>query len=80
MAGAAGLPTHSRSSPRHLRIERKDYGFGFTLRHFIVYPPEEGSDGGPPIQEPMDTIFVKSIKERGPAVVAGLNVSKVPHK
>ena len=23
-----------------LRIERKDNGFGFTLRHFIVYPPE----------------------------------------
>ena len=23
-----------------IRIERKDNGFGFTLRHFIVYPPE----------------------------------------
>jgi len=67
-------PTHSRSNPRQLRIERKDNGFGFTLRHFIVYPPEEGSEAGPPIQEPMDTIFVKSVKDQGPAVVAGLNI------
>jgi len=72
----ASLPpvTHSRSNPRQLRIERKDNGFGFTLRHFIVYPPEEGSESGPPIQEPMDTIFVKSVKDQGPAVVAGLNI------
>lgn len=72
----ASLPpaTHSRSNPRQLRIERKDNGFGFTLRHFIVYPPEEGSEPGPPIQEPMDTIFVKSVKDQGPAVVAGLNI------
>jgi len=72
----ASLPpaTHSRSNPRQLRIERKDNGFGFTLRHFIVYPPEEGSEAGPPIQEPMDTIFVKSVKDQGPAVVAGLNI------
>eukprot|EP00090_Calanus_glacialis_P009978 TRINITY_DN1835_c0_g1_i1.p1 TRINITY_DN1835_c0_g1~~TRINITY_DN1835_c0_g1_i1.p1 ORF type:complete len:1716 (-),score=684.24 TRINITY_DN1835_c0_g1_i1:112-5259(-) len=67
-------PNHSRSNPRQLRIERKDNGFGFTLRHFIVYPPEEGSEAGPPIQEPMDTIFVKSVKDQGPAVVAGLNI------
>jgi len=72
----ASLPpvTHSRSNPRQLRIERKDNGFGFTLRHFIVYPPEEGSESGPPIQEPMDTIFVKSVKDQGPAVIAGLNI------
>ena len=47
----AGLGAHSRASPRHIKIERKDNGFGFTLRHFIVYPSEDGSDGGPPIQE-----------------------------
>jgi len=72
----ASLPpvTHSKSNPRQLRIERKDNGFGFTLRHFIVYPPEEGSESGPPIQEPMDTIFVKSVKDQGPAVIAGLNI------
>jgi len=68
------VSAHSRSNPRHIKIERKDNGFGFTLRHFIVYPSEDGSDGGPPIQEPMDTIFVKSVKYQGPAVEAGLNI------
>jgi len=68
------VSAHSRSNPRHIKIERKDNGFGFTLRHFIVYPSEDGSDGGPPIQEPMDTIFVKSVKYQGPAVDAGLNI------
>ncbi|XP_053115950.1 rho GTPase-activating protein 23 isoform X3 [Hemicordylus capensis] len=60
-------------------------GYGFTLRHFIVYPPESavhsnvkeeenGNRTGPPRNrlEPMDTIFVKSVKEDGPAHLAGL--------
>nr|XP_056720735.1 rho GTPase-activating protein 23 [Euleptes europaea] len=60
-------------------------GYGFTLRHFIVYPPESavhsnvkeeenGNRTGPPRGrlEPMDTIFVKSVKEDGPAHRAGL--------
>ncbi|KAM9112757.1 rho GTPase-activating protein 23 isoform 3-T3 [Pangshura tecta] len=60
-------------------------GFGFTLRHFIVYPPESavhsnvkeeenGNRGGPQRSrlEPMDTIFVKNVKEAGPAHQAGL--------
>uniref|UniRef100_A0A8B9NGW9 Rho GTPase activating protein 23 n=1 Tax=Accipiter nisus TaxID=211598 RepID=A0A8B9NGW9_9AVES len=61
-------------------------GFGFTLRHFIVYPPEsavqstakEEENGnraaGPPRSrlEPMDTIFVKNVREDGPAHQAGL--------
>ncbi|XP_077171885.1 rho GTPase-activating protein 23 isoform X2 [Paroedura picta] len=60
-------------------------GYGFTLRHFIVYPPESavhsnvkeeenGNRTGPPRGrlEPMDTIFVKSVKEDGPAYGAGL--------
>ncbi|XP_039372464.1 rho GTPase-activating protein 23 isoform X3 [Mauremys reevesii] len=60
-------------------------GFGFTLRHFIVYPPESavhsnvkeeenGNRGGPQRSrlEPMDTIFVKNVKEAGPAYQAGL--------
>ncbi|XP_075299740.1 rho GTPase-activating protein 23 isoform X1 [Opisthocomus hoazin] len=60
-------------------------GFGFTLRHFIVYPPESavhsstkeeenGNQAGPPRSrlEPMDTIFVKSVREDGPAHQAGL--------
>ncbi|EMP33802.1 Rho GTPase-activating protein 23 [Chelonia mydas] len=60
-------------------------GFGFTLRHFIVYPPESavhsdvkeeenGNRGGPQRNrlEPMDTIFVKNVREDGPAHQAGL--------
>ncbi|KAM6312192.1 LOW QUALITY PROTEIN: rho GTPase-activating protein 23 [Podargus strigoides] len=60
-------------------------GFGFTLRHFIVYPPESavhsptkeeenGNRAGPPRSrlEPMDTIFVKSVREDGAAHQAGL--------
>ncbi|XP_066196338.1 rho GTPase-activating protein 23-like, partial [Sylvia atricapilla] len=59
-------------------------GFGFTLRHFIVYPPESavhsakeeenGNRTGPPRSrlEPMDTIFVKNVREDGPAHQAGL--------
>ncbi|KAG5841558.1 hypothetical protein ANANG_G00167880 [Anguilla anguilla] len=59
-------------------------GFGFTLRHFIVYPPESavssrlqeedrGRRGRPRNRlEPMDTIFVKQVKEGGPAHGAGL--------
>uniref|UniRef100_A0A673CCZ7 Rho GTPase-activating protein 21-like n=1 Tax=Sphaeramia orbicularis TaxID=375764 RepID=A0A673CCZ7_9TELE len=58
--------------------------FGFTLRHFIVYPPEStilsvlqeedhGRRGKPRNRlEPMDTIFVKQVKEGGPAHGAGL--------
>ena len=26
--------------PKTLRLQRTSQGFGFTLRHFIVYPPE----------------------------------------
>ncbi|KAM9267238.1 rho GTPase-activating protein 23 [Morus bassanus] len=60
-------------------------GFGFTLRHFIVYPPESavhsttkeeenGNRAGPSRSrlEPMDTIFVKNVREDGPAHQAGL--------
>ncbi|XP_019338114.1 rho GTPase-activating protein 23 isoform X2 [Alligator mississippiensis] len=60
-------------------------GFGFTLRHFIVYPPESavhsnvkeeenGNRAGPQRSrlEPMDTIFVKNVKEDGSAHQAGL--------
>ncbi len=35
---------------------------------------QDGETEGPPISDPLDTIFVKSIKEAGPAVVAGLNI------
>ncbi|XP_057681706.1 rho GTPase-activating protein 23-like isoform X2 [Corythoichthys intestinalis] len=61
-------------------------GFGFTLRHFIVYPPKSYLHGSKdeengnsikkcgqesPLQA-VDTIFVKSVKENSPAHQAGL--------
>ncbi|XP_051272687.1 rho GTPase-activating protein 23 isoform X4 [Dicentrarchus labrax] len=72
--------------PRTIYLQKNSQGFGFTLRHFIVYPPESsvhslkdeenGNATGKGCQrsrlEPMDTIFVKSVKENGPAQQAGL--------
>ncbi|KAI1887247.1 hypothetical protein AGOR_G00187910 [Albula goreensis] len=71
--------------PRTVVLRKNSQGFGFTLRHFIVYPPEsalhtclkdEENGNGKGYQrdhlEPMDTIFVKSVRERGPAHQAGL--------
>ncbi|XP_075850637.1 rho GTPase-activating protein 23 isoform X2 [Microcebus murinus] len=74
--------------PRTLLLHKSlQDGFGFTLRHFIVYPPESavhcslkeeengGRGGGSsprPRLEPMDTIFVKNVKDAGPAHRAGL--------
>ncbi|KAK1797988.1 hypothetical protein P4O66_000745 [Electrophorus voltai] len=76
----------SWQGPRTLVLRKNSQGFGFTLRHFIVYPPESalhtslkdqenGNEKG--LQqhslEPMDTIFVKNVRERGPAHQAGLS-------
>uniref|UniRef100_A0A671Z039 Rho GTPase activating protein 21 n=1 Tax=Sparus aurata TaxID=8175 RepID=A0A671Z039_SPAAU len=69
--------------PKTVLLRRTSQGFGFTLRHFIVYPPEstmhcfpEEDHGRRGKQrnrlEPMDTIFVKQVKEGGPAHGAGL--------
>ncbi|XP_023205323.1 rho GTPase-activating protein 23 isoform X3 [Xiphophorus maculatus] len=71
--------------PRTLVLHKNSQGFGFTLRHFIVYPPEsalhtnlrdEENGNGKGFQkeqlEPMDTIFVKNVREKGPAHKAGL--------
>ncbi|XP_054767865.2 rho GTPase-activating protein 21-like isoform X1 [Lytechinus pictus] len=74
--------------PRKVTLQRRSNGFGFTLRHFIVYPPEsavaelnrlqETGGDGPKAKsrisalEPMDTIFVKQVKSDGPAHQAGL--------
>ncbi|XP_029392769.1 rho GTPase-activating protein 21 isoform X3 [Mus pahari] len=71
--------------PKTVMLKRTSQGFGFTLRHFIVYPPESaiqfsykdeenGNRGGKQRNrlEPMDTIFVKQVKEGGPAFEAGL--------
>ncbi|XP_040910693.1 rho GTPase-activating protein 21 isoform X2 [Toxotes jaculatrix] len=69
--------------PKTVRLRRTSQGFGFTLRHFIVYPPESTMHCFPEEDygrrgrqrnrlEPMDTIFVKQVKEGGPAHGAGL--------
>nr|XP_046265556.1 rho GTPase-activating protein 21 isoform X2 [Scatophagus argus] len=83
---AAQYPTEEEFSwprPKTVLLRRTSQGFGFTLRHFIVYPPEstmhcfpEEDHGRRGRQrnrlEPMDTIFVKQVKEGGPAHGAGL--------
>lgn len=38
-SGAEGLGV-SWQGPRTLVLHKNSQGFGFTLRHFIVYPPE----------------------------------------
>ncbi|XP_026772813.3 rho GTPase-activating protein 23 isoform X2 [Pangasianodon hypophthalmus] len=75
----------SWQGPRTLVLHKNSQGFGFTLRHFIVYPPESAlhtslkddeNGNGKGLQrsrlEPMDTIFVKNVREKGPAHQAGL--------
>ncbi|KAG5897664.1 hypothetical protein JTB14_024491 [Gonioctena quinquepunctata] len=76
--GIVPVPRGSRG-PRSLYLRRYGDSFGFTLRHFIVYPPDgiaEQYDGRHAavgaLLAPMDTIFVKHVKERGPARQAGL--------
>ncbi|XP_031710463.1 rho GTPase-activating protein 21 isoform X1 [Anarrhichthys ocellatus] len=84
---AAQYPTEDEAfswpRPKTVRLRRTSHGFGFTLRHFIVYPPEstvhcfpEEDHGRRGRQrsrlEPMDTIFVKQVKEGGPGHGAGL--------
>ncbi|XP_067275384.1 rho GTPase-activating protein 23 isoform X4 [Pseudorasbora parva] len=83
-SGADGLGM-SWQGPRTLLLHKNSQGFGFTLRHFIVYPPEsalhtsfkdEENGNGKGLHrsclEPMDTIFVKNVREKGPAHQAGL--------
>lgn len=74
--------------PRRVTLERSGQGFGFTLRQFIVYPPEAAIAEHDRMEEehtkqdasyvkkelePMDTIFVKQVREGSPADRAGLN-------
>ena len=40
--GAMGDASANAKGSRNLVINRHQNGFGFTLRHFIVYPPEVG--------------------------------------
>ncbi|XP_037026187.1 rho GTPase-activating protein 21 isoform X7 [Bradysia coprophila] len=74
---------HQIFGPKTIIVHRKDgHGFGFTLRHFIVYPPdsctkssnsEQTNTGGAlNLTQPMDTVFVKEVRPYGPAHFAGL--------
>ncbi|XP_061383499.1 rho GTPase-activating protein 21-B isoform X9 [Danaus plexippus] len=70
------------SAPRTIVIQRPDarHGFGFTLRHLVVYPPESLNElyedarhlAVGAVGAPMDTIFVRSVRAGGPAAAAGL--------
>ncbi|KAG8176588.1 hypothetical protein JTE90_024249 [Oedothorax gibbosus] len=83
--------TDDKSHPRSISLVKDKSGFGFTLRHFIVYPPTSISSGkntkgtkeDPSIEataqwkadyknKPMDTIFIREVKENSPAHNAGL--------
>uniref|UniRef100_A0A8C2FF89 Rho GTPase activating protein 21a n=1 Tax=Cyprinus carpio TaxID=7962 RepID=A0A8C2FF89_CYPCA len=78
LSPAAEEDPFSWPGPKTLHLRRTSHGFGFTLRHFIVYPPESAVQSSLKVRkqrnrlEPMDTIFVKQVKEGGPAHGAGL--------
>ncbi|TRY58511.1 hypothetical protein DNTS_004924 [Danionella cerebrum] len=84
LSPAAEEEPFSWPGPKTLHLRRTSLGFGFTLRHFIVYPPESAVQSSLKDEdysgrgrqrnrlEPMDTIFVKQVKEGGPAHGAGL--------
>ncbi|KFM69861.1 Rho GTPase-activating protein 21-A, partial [Stegodyphus mimosarum] len=77
--------------PRTVTLVKDKNGFGFTLRHFIVYPPTrfnsakgaQDNSEDPSLSfaqwnsdyknKPMDTIFIREVKEGSPAHNAGLN-------
>ncbi|XP_069365487.1 rho GTPase-activating protein 23-like isoform X6 [Maniola hyperantus] len=79
---ASSPPASHCSAPRTIVIQRPDarHGFGFTLRHLVVYPPESLQElyedarhlAVGAVGAPMDTIFVRSVRPGGPAAAAGL--------
>ena len=67
--------------PRTILLNRQNGAFGFTLRHFIVYPPDVhdpvvakklASCGLANFSQPMDTVFVKKVIPESEADYAGL--------
>ncbi|XP_037295377.1 rho GTPase-activating protein 21-B isoform X3 [Manduca sexta] len=78
----AVAPAAHCAAPRTIVIQRPDarHGFGFTLRHLVVYPPESLQElyedarhlAVGAVGAPMDTIFVRSVRAGGPAAAAGL--------
>ncbi|GIX94647.1 hypothetical protein CDAR_3661 [Caerostris darwini] len=83
--------SNDKSHPRSVTLVKDKSGFGFTLRHFIVYPPsslnhgktKQGTNEDTSVaaihwkvdykNKPMDTIFIREVKEGSPAHNAGLN-------
>ena len=49
-AAAAGVEGLSWPGPRTLLLHKNSLGFGFTLRHFIVYPPESSLQTPPRVR------------------------------
>jgi C-terminal processing protease CtpA/Prc len=67
--------------PRTILLNRQNGAFGFTLRHFIVYPPDVhdpvvakklATCGLANFSQPMDTVFVKKVIPESEADIAGL--------
>ncbi|XP_017479038.1 PREDICTED: rho GTPase-activating protein 23-like [Rhagoletis zephyria] len=66
--------------PKVVVIRRRpNQGFGFTLRHFIAYPPEDDPSWPQEASDPyhhqvkaMETIFIKEVQTNGPAHYANL--------
>nr|CAB3222844.1 rho GTPase-activating protein 21 [Phallusia mammillata] len=54
---------------KKVTLVRGAYGFGFTLRHFVVYPGEQQKDID---HKPLETIFVQSVNKGSPAEKFGL--------
>lgn len=67
--------------PRTIVLNRQNGAFGFTLRHFIVYPPDVhdpvvakklATCGLANFSQPMDTVFVKKVIPESEAEYSGL--------
>lgn len=67
--------------PRNIVLNRQNGAFGFTLRHFILYPPEVhdpvvakrlAACGLSDFSQPMDSVFVKKVIPQSQADYAGL--------
>ncbi|ESO84572.1 hypothetical protein LOTGIDRAFT_131987, partial [Lottia gigantea] len=82
-------PLLNWSGPHTISIPRNNtcnqgLGFGFSLRHLVVNPPDtsravpfqvnQSDQGSKCGLEPMDTIFVRTVNNGGPADQSGLNI------
>lgn len=77
----ADIARVTMDGPRTIVLNRQNGAFGFTLRHFIVYPPDVhdpvvakklATCGLANFSQPMDTVFVKKVIPESEADYAGL--------